>query len=91
MIGLNQAMILLFAQDDNVAFRIAGCSALRAFDTVASRLEMPRCRGKWRVHGDSEMVAGHFGLSDLQDAGEVHGGPFGVEVRDVPEGLSSAR
>jgi hypothetical protein len=84
-------MILRFAQDDSVAFRIGGCSALRAFGTVASRLELPGCTGKWRVHGDSEMVAGYHGLSDLQDAGDVHGGPFGTEVRDVPEGLSSAR
>jgi hypothetical protein len=53
--GTNQAVILRFAQDDSVAERPGGCwwvaedkvkacatvcSASRAFDTVAGRLEM---------------------------------------------------
>jgi hypothetical protein len=42
------------------------------------------------LHGNTEGVAGDFGLSDLQDAGCAYAGQFGVDVLDVPEGLSGA-
>jgi hypothetical protein len=41
-------------------------------------------------HGDFEKIAGYFGLSDLQDARDAYAGQPGVEVRDLPAGLSGA-
>lgn len=66
------------------------CSRSSSFDTVAVRSKGRLEVGKEDVHGDSTGVAGDFGLSDLQDAGETHDGQQRVKVRDVPPDLSGA-
>jgi len=57
---------------------------------VTVRVEWRIDDGNGEAHGNSAKVAGDFGLSDLQDACQTYAGQPGLEVRDLPAGLSGA-
>ena len=91
----SEKQIPRYARDDNFGVglggcEVAGCSREIPFDTVAGRSETMGGSGNGEADGDSERVAGDFGLSDLQDARQTYPGQFRVEVCDLPAGLSGA-